>query len=107
MKVVVRKNSLKGEEDQARRFRNCISSGRVHEALRMLAADDSEEACSGVLKLDEVITDKDGWKASVNELLVEKHPGGQSDSPEILIEGDTENVNGVRFAALAQPLCKR
>ena len=73
----------------------------------MLAAEDWEEACSGVLNLDEVITDKDGRKASVKDLLLEKHPCGQSASQEILIEGDTENANPIRFAALTPALVQK
>ena len=73
----------------------------------MLAAEDWEEACSGVLNLDEVITDKDGRKASVKELLVEIHPGGQSAPPEILIERYTANVNPIHFAVLTPALVQK
>ena len=69
--TTVRGGLFLGEEDAAQKFGNCMSAGRVHQAIRMLPGKTS--SVSGVLQLDEVIILKDGKTASVKELLEEKH----------------------------------
>ena len=98
---------LQGEHDQARKFGQCMSTGHVHEALRMLSEKQTSDAGLDVLLLDEVITDKDGTTASVRDLLDEKHPRAQRASEKILIGGDLPTVNPIRFEALTAELLRR
>lgn len=96
----VRKSRLLGEEDVARKFGIAMSNGQVHQALRML----NENQASGVLHLDESVTLRDGTKASVRELLNEKHPPGQPLRNSALICGDAPDTNTIQFESLTPAL---
>ena len=101
---------FRGEEDLARQFGNCMSSARVHQAIRMLS-ESAEEASSGVLHLDDKITLGDGSVASVRALLVDKHPNSQSAPESALLSGDLPRVNNIRYeeitAALLQKIARQ
>ena len=59
---------------------------KVHEAIRMLADETSEEGrSSGVLHLDETIRLQDGSSAAVRDLLAEQHPHSEPAMAEALI----------------------
>ena len=89
-----------GEEDVARKFGISMSNGRVHQALRML----QENSASGVLRLEDVITLRDGTTATVEDLLLEKHPPGQPAHASALISGDQPQVNAIRYEPLTAAL---
>ena len=72
-KLRVKNLRLCGEEDVARRFGNCMSSGQVQQAVRMLS-ETIDGTQSGVLHLEEISARADGSAATVREILVEKHP---------------------------------
>ena len=95
-----------GEQDTARKFGNCMSTGRVNEALRILSESEAEPR-SGVLQLDEVITLKDGETMSVKDLLVEKHPSKHSASAVTLIGGECPQVNTIRFEGFTPALLQQ
>ena len=106
----MKKVRFQGEEDRARQFGNCMSSGRIHQAVRMLS-ESIDEAPAGVLHLNETITLDDGSTASVREILVEKHPSSSPATESVLMPGDPPNVNDISFeeltAALMQPSCRK
>ena len=98
---------LQGEEDRARHFGDFISSGRVHDALRMLTDESSPEAySSGNLKMDEMVTLGDGTSTSVRDVLLEKHPQAEPAAPEILLDDTVPPVHDVCFESLTPALLK-
>ena len=92
-----------GESDRARMFAEHMRKGRVHDALRSL---DSGNDDSGVLKIDDMVTLKDGTRSSVRDLLQEKHPERLAASPEVLLSGQPPEVDGIRFDPLTPDLLK-
>ena len=99
---------FRGEKDRAQKFGNCMSAGRIPEALRMLTEGQPEEDTrSGVLHISEMITLKDGSVVSVREQLREKHPPAQRASPEVLIDGSAPAADTIRFEALTSSFMQR
>ena len=86
----------RGQDDAARRFADCMTAGRVNEALKSL----QPESTAGTLRLEDVVTSSDGSQATVRQLLQEKHPAAQAASPEVLLQGARENVHPIRFDSL-------
>ena len=98
---------FRGDKDRAREFGLSMASGQVHQALRMLAEEASEEFSSGVLRIGETVTLADGRTALVQDLLAEKHPPSQLACEDILMGGDPVQVNPIRFEALTPALIER
>ena len=100
---------LRGDDDIAHRFGNCMSTGRVHQAIRMVSehSKNGPQSRSGVLRLDDVVTVKDGATVSVRELLVEKHPKGQPAHASVLLNGNCPQANKIRFEAITPDLVRK
>ena len=82
-----------------------MSTGRVHDALRMLQLGSAETA-SGVLKIDDTVPCKDGEETTVRQVLLEKHPKAKPVLSEALVQSPYEPVHPVRFEALTADLLK-
>ena len=101
----VRGGRFLGDDDIARRFGKRMSTGRVHEALRLLA--DGANPAAGVLQLDDTVTLKAGSRVRVGDLLGEKHPPGQDADPSVLLSGECPHVNKIRFEAITGALVQK
>ena len=97
-----------GSQDQARHFSDLMSSGKVHEALEMLRSDGADQGSNahGSLRIDDTVILNDGQRASVKDLLLEKHPAAQTPPPEILLDGEASPVHPVRYDSLSASLLK-
>ena len=105
-KLRVKNLRLCGEEDVARRFGNCMSSGRVRQAVRMLS-ETIDGTQSGVLHMEEISARADGSAATVRKILIEKHPEGQPAPKSILLSGEVLQESAIRFEAITAPLVQR
>ena len=60
-----RGGQLRGEEDCACQFGMCMATGQVHQALRMLSEEKSDEASAGVFQMEDMVIRNDGEPVTV------------------------------------------
>ena len=80
-------------EETSRKFTNCIISGNINGALRML----SDENMAGILPMND----------DTLELLKEKHPDGDDMFDEMLLKGPREYVDPIIFESIDADLIAR
>ena len=93
-----------GRDDAAHHFSNLVTSGRIHQATRMVT---ESTASGGVLGIDDTIDQDNGTTISVRTLLEMKHPPAQSPNPDILLPGNPDLVNPIQFAGITSTSIKQ
>ena len=81
--------------DEARRFGQLVSQGKVQEAIRCLSANEN----SAVLQADDLIECKTGQER-VSDVLKEKHPAACSAANEALLDGPPKHAHEVIFQSV-------
>ena len=95
-------SSTKTQEHLAHSFAKLMLQGKTKAALRLLTT----QTKGGVLRLDDTIDMANHEQRKVRDILIDKHPPGQSAHPDSIIEDEPPTIHPVIFESLDATLIR-